>query len=380
MTPCFSPEIEYAVRAAILPRIASSRELDSVSQAPTGATLANAISEYPLHSTSLSGDNKSIADYSVKLNSLKKLQDFLLNGEKRKAFHFALDEKLWAHALVIASSVDKDAFKEVVSEFVQSELGMHQPIQSTKNDGTKNLTNGLESLRLAYSLYSGQSSAAGRSAFYEVHQIPNFKFSTVQQLVPSRLFNGQTLPRGPSLTLQPPTPLSNLTPMTPSFPIPNHVAPSVPPELFTNWQEYAVMLYSGQMMPDSSAALTALGDYLINNDWIEAGHCCYLLSPKTSPMAGLGTPSVRVVLLGSQLPPKSPNFHKNIDSIILSEIEEFALSLRTPVKGQEPFGGLPHLQAFRLFRAQRLAELGHVPLAKRYSFFLALKSIPLTMK
>lgn len=50
----------------------------------------------------------------------------------------ALDERLWAHAMVTASSVGKDARKEVVDEFVRAELGGR----------------GREGMRLAYSLYA----------------------------------------------------------------------------------------------------------------------------------------------------------------------------------------------------------------------------------
>lgn len=79
---------------------------------------------------------------------------------------------------------------------------------------------------------------------------------------------------GPALTLQPPTPISHLTPLTPNFPSPE-LAGKVPPEALNKWQEYAAMLYSGQMGMESSAALTTLGDYLRKNGWIEAAHCWY---------------------------------------------------------------------------------------------------------
>src|ERR1700692_3665835 len=92
----------------------------------------------------------------------------------------------------------------------------------------------------------------------------------------------------------------------------------------------------------------------------------YLLSPITSPMGGLGSPSTRLVLLGSRGPHHSVNFHTDSDSFILSEIAEFAMSLATPPKGQDPFHGLPHLQAYRLIRAFSLAEVGHIDIAKRF--------------
>jgi len=92
----------------------------------------------------------------------------------------------------------------------------------------------------------------------------------------------------------------------------------------------------------------------------------YLLSPQTSQFGGLGSPTTRLVLVGSANPVVAPAFSKDPDPMILSEIVEFAYSLSTPQKGQEPFPGLPHLQPYRLIRAHQLAELGHVQLATRY--------------
>ena len=93
--------------------------------------------------------------------------------------------------------------------------------------------------------------------------------------------------------------------------------------------------------------------------------CSYLLSPQTSPIGGLGSPGAKIMLLGSQGPVKMPTFHADAEALFLSEILEFALSLRAPVKGQEVFGGFPHLQAYRLMHAWHLAESGHTALAKR---------------
>src|SRR5882762_1978665 len=91
----------------------------------------------------------------------------------------------------------------------------------------------------------------------------------------------------------------------------------------------------------------------------------YLLSPITSPIGGIGSPSTRLVLVGSHSPHHWPAFHKDPDPVILTEITEFAMSLAVPPKGQDPFQGLPHLQAYRLIRAMSLAEIGHIDIAKR---------------
>lgn len=82
-------------------------------------------------------------------------------------------------------------------------------------------------------------------------------------------------------------------------------------------------------------------------------------------MGGIGAPAARVLLFGGSNPTKSPGAWKDPDPIIFTEIVEFALSLATPAKGQDPFLGLPHLQAYKLIRAASLAEMGHDQLATR---------------
>jgi hypothetical protein len=94
-----------------------------------------------------------------------------------------------------------------------------------------------------------------------------------------------------------------------------------------------------------------------------------LLAPQTSPIGGIGIPGARIILLGSPNPATCPNFHKDPDSIIFTEIAEFALSLLPPTKGQETFNGLPHLQAYRLVRAVSLAEVGQVQQASRFESY-----------
>jgi len=93
----------------------------------------------------------------------------------------------------------------------------------------------------------------------------------------------------------------------------------------------------------------------------------YLLSPhvfSSQPpiINGFGTPGTRITLLGSSNP---GNVFRDPDSLIFSEILEFALSLLPAAKGQEQFHGLPHLQAYRFVRAVLLAEMGDVQLASR---------------
>jgi len=98
-------------------------------------------------------------------SALDKIQEFLVRGERRQAYHYALDERLWAHAMIIASSVDKEAWKEVVNEFLKAELGVHETLQRPTlhlngKGVTSQQTNGREWLRVAYSMFSGQGPTA----------------------------------------------------------------------------------------------------------------------------------------------------------------------------------------------------------------------------
>lgn len=93
----------------------------------------------------------------TKASSLDRIEELLLRGERHKASQFAMDEKLWAHAMVIASSIDKDAWKGVVNDFLKSEFPAASPRQ------TGHPAHGRETLRVAYSLFSGQGAAAGMS-------------------------------------------------------------------------------------------------------------------------------------------------------------------------------------------------------------------------
>jgi COPII coat assembly protein SEC16 len=93
--------------------------------------------------------------------------------------------------------------------------------------------------------------------------------------------------------------------------------------------------------------------------------CSYLLAPQSPVLGRIGTPG-RVTLVGSRGPTTTPNFHVSDDAIVFSEIVEFALSLAPPSKGQEPFNGFPHLQAYKFVRAASLAEMGHMLTASRW--------------
>jgi hypothetical protein len=79
-------------------------------------------------------------------------------------------------------------------------------------------------------------------------------------------------------------------------------------------------------------------------------------------MNGLGT-SARIVLLGVDHQHQS-NFYKSTEALRMSEILEFALSLRT-TNNTSGSNGLPHLQAYKLAHLWTLIDAGYLGEALR---------------
>ena len=92
----------------------------------------------------------------------------------------------------------------------------------------------------------------------------------VQELLPPKplasLTQGQLIP---------PVASASITPMSPNFPPAFQTSP-VPQEILSQWAETAAMMISSPMTTETSAALTALGDQLAANGWVEASHAWYV--------------------------------------------------------------------------------------------------------
>ncbi|KAF8503540.1 Sec23-binding domain of Sec16-domain-containing protein [Russula emetica] len=332
-----SPQIDAAVRIVLVPRLGDVSGLEPSTSPKTAPYSFDSAATSSLSLPSLDTRDRVLSVHTVRASALDTIQGLLAKGDRRDAYRYALDEQLWAHAMVIASSIDKEAWKEVVNEFIRSELNTRGVTDSISPDATASGA-GREPLKVAYSLYSGQGAAS------------------IQALVPptSLLKIGEKT--------QPPV-LSHITPTTANFT--SHATPGpVPADILKKWPETAAMLIPGPSVTESSAALLALGDCLLANDFVEAAHACYLLAPQSAVLGNIGSPG-RVPLVGSRGPTATPNFHVSEDAIVFSEIVEFALSL-APSKSQESFNGLSHFQAYKFIRAASLAEMGHMLAASRY--------------
>ncbi|KXN89245.1 COPII coat assembly protein sec-16 [Leucoagaricus sp. SymC.cos] len=344
--------LDSAVRVALVPKLEGLVSgNDTGTNFTTTADTAGLLADGSYGSLANTSDAAPITVTTLRVAALDKIETFLLRKKKRRqAYHYALDEKLWAHAMVIASSIDKEAWKEVVSEFIRADLGVKGDGAFTlpgRTDSQALPTNGREGLRMAYSLFSGQGAGA------------------VQELVPKNMLaRGNSRLPIPAPTIPAPT-LGQPTPVIPNFSLPA-AGTKIPTESLAKWAETVAMMLVSPLTPDASAALTALGDQLMANGWLEAAHACYMLSPQTSPVGGVGNPAARIVLLGSKNPATMPIFSKDPDSILFTEIMEHAFATAPVPKGQEPNHGFPHLQAYRLIRAYAAAEAGDLGIASRY--------------
>lgn len=154
--------MEAAVRAALVPRLGDVSGLEQSTAPKTAlygldgaATSSLALSAFDPH-------DRVLSVQTVKASALDRIQELLIQGDRRAAYRYALDEQLWAHAMIIASSIDKETWKEVINEFIRSELNT-QSVSGATGPGQRDVTassTGREPLKVAYSLYSGQGAAS----------------------------------------------------------------------------------------------------------------------------------------------------------------------------------------------------------------------------
>lgn len=64
--------------------------------------------------------------------------------------------------------------------------------------------------------------------------------------------------------------LTGPTPISPNFTVPG-LSNVIPPETLVKWAEIVAMMFSSTNS-ETSAALTAMGDQLLINQWTEAAH------------------------------------------------------------------------------------------------------------
>lgn len=124
-----TPQLDQLVLRILVPDLTSTEH--SSAAFTVAADLGNRVVDPPSTSTP-----------QVTGRDLDTIQSHLIKGEKREAVGYALSNRLYTHALVIASGVDKALLAEVVKDFLSYELG-------------EGLGGGRQPLRVAYSLLAG---------------------------------------------------------------------------------------------------------------------------------------------------------------------------------------------------------------------------------
>ncbi|KAJ5936748.1 hypothetical protein N7466_003198 [Penicillium verhagenii] len=289
-----SPEIQKSLRNAIFPNLADAQaEASYGNSLPIGGPL-----------------NLPSRPDAVDAQWSEELRTHLLLGEREKAVWAAVDRRLWGHAMVIASTMDKSIWKQVVQEFVRRE------VRATGGN--------TESIAALYEIFAGNVE------------------ESIDELVPPSARAGHQL-------------ISKAD---------GQGASRNALDGLESWRDTLGLVLSNRSSDDNQALL-ALGNLLASYGRIEAAHICFIFS-RGAVFGGADDPQTNIVLLGADHQ-RLPCSLLNDDSILLTEIYEFA----TSVLGNSPVATLPHLLAFKLMHAKYLADRGRKTDAQSYCDALA---------
>lgn len=349
-----SPKVDEAVRIALKSvSLRSPTEKPSPSSLPVESLLFDAGFSTPSISHPTPSD--TVATYTVVASNLDRIQALLSHGDRPNALKLASEQKMWAHALVIANSLGHDTWRDTVRDFVRYELGTS--ISSGSSGASDFQSNGRESLRALYSLFAGAGPAA------------------MEEFIPSSVLSGNPMARcSPALAPNPygmvmtvPSSASNSRASSPApgnKPELRHPPAKLPHETLNQWRS-TVALTIANRVPGTTPFLSSLGDTLLSNNRVYAAHTCYLLSNGLSPIVGMEN-GTRLSLLGCHMQASNTGPGLNVEAVMLTEVLEFALSLAVIGKGQDNFIGIPHIQGYKLAVAYEYATSGLVTTAHKY--------------
>ncbi|KAL4954948.1 Sec23-binding domain of Sec16-domain-containing protein [Aspergillus filifer] len=286
-----TPELQKSLRDVIFPHLQNSEP-----EATLGDSVQSFVAE-PL---------TAVAQSDASDKSLSQIHNNLLLGDREKAVWKAADDRLWGHAMVIASTLDKSVWKQLVQEFVRREV--------------RSATGNSESLAALYEIFAG-----------------NFEES-VDELVPPSARAGFQLVSKVDGQGTSKDALAGLE----------------------SWKDTLGLVLSNRS-PDDHQALLALGRLLLSYGRVEAAHICLIFS-RAAMFGGPDDPQANIVLLGVDHVHSAPSALLDDDAILLTEAYEFA----TSVLAGSPTTTLPYLLPFKLVHAWSLTEQGHKTEAQAY--------------
>ena len=250
---------------------------------------------------------------SLNPEAMEDLRKILLHGEREKAIWHAVDNRLWAHAMLLSSTVDQSIWKQVSQEFVRQEVKTYG-----ENTGA---------LAALYQIFAG-----------------NFEESA-DELVPPSARAGLQLVSKTASTGPTKNALDGLD----------------------RWRETLTLILSNRT-PGDGKALVSVGQLLAGYGRIEAAHICYIFAKSPGLFGGPDEPNVSVALLGADHLQNPIDYGRDIDCILLTEVYDFA---RTVLASSSVAIVSPHLQALKLYHAVVLAEYGYRSEAQQYCEIIA---------
>jgi COPII coat assembly protein SEC16 len=269
--------------------------------------------DYTFDSRTASGSYQptdgSLSPEPISSNLLGLIKNDLLVGDREKAVWRAVDNRLWGHAMIMSSTLDKALWKQVAQEFVRREV---RPAGEN-----------VESLSALYAVVSGNID------------------ESIDELVPAsaRLGLQMISKEGQGISK-------------------NAV------DGLDRWRETLGLILNNRSADDHQA-LSAMGQLLASYGRIEASHVCYLFAKAFSQrpiINGADDPQTSVVLLGTDHLKYPTTFFRDEDAIALTEVYEYA----TSVLAGNTAAALPYLQPFKLQHAYILADKGFRSEALQY--------------
>ena len=290
------PTAEKAIRLILSPELVE----DSTPNMPVNSNS---------HLLGISGASGSRSiPISTELGDVENLRRILLQGERDKAVWHAVDRRLWAHAMLISSTMDKSIWKQVLQEFIRQEV--------------KSVGSNTESLASLYQIFAG-----------------NWEES-IDELVPPSARAG----------------LQFVSKAAGTGPTRNAL------DGLDRWRETLTLTLSNRTLGDGEA-LIALGRLLAGYGRVEAAHICFIFAKAPGTFGGSDDPQASFTLLGADHIQHPLDFSRDIDSILLTEVYEFAYTILAPSPSTTTS---PHFQAYKLYHAMLLAEHGLRTEAQEY--------------
>lgn len=252
-----SPEAEAQIRTALVP--AGKQASGDFSTAAELVSIPRSRSP-PISSSAVQGSD------------LSKIQSLLEQGDRQEAITFAIGNKMWGHAMIMSSSMDREAWKRTVAEFLRVEFGS----SATPAGQT------WEPLKVAYGLFSGESDGAGKPLLADV-LLGSHALSLVLVRHLGSLPNpGDRSPRGPF------PPALSQAPSRAQSPAPMSLDPGVyagiPASSLRQWRNTAAIMLSSKVSGGTSA-LVALGDALASQSHTFAAHVWSVVNVNASSNA-----------------------------------------------------------------------------------------------